>query len=113
MSEAGWSPVLLGSVASLVAGLGTALGALPLLLVRGIPQRAQDVMLGFAAGVMLAAAFFSLIMPALEGSGATASPRATAPLTCSAGCWLGASRPMSMAGSIRRPCACSSTIGAR
>ncbi len=76
MSEAGWSPVLLGSVASLVAGLGTALGALPLLLVRGIPQRAQDVMLGFAAGVMLAAAFFSLIMPALEGSGATASPQA-------------------------------------
>jgi len=89
MSEASWSPVLLGSLASLVAGLGTALGALPLLLVRGIPQRAQDVMLGFAAGVMLAASFVSLIMPALEGADATASPH-TAISLVAVGILLGA-----------------------
>ena len=63
------SPILLGTIASLLAGLATALGALPALVVRQVPERAQDVMLGFAAGVMLAASFFSLIIPGLESAG--------------------------------------------
>jgi ZIP family zinc transporter len=74
-SIAEWPPVLLGSTASLLAGLVTSLGALPALAVRQISERTQDVMLGFAAGVMLAASFFSLIAPALEAAkaqGATA-----------------------------------------
>lgn len=68
-------PIVLGSLASLLAGLATALGALPALVVKQVPQRAQNVMLGFAAGVMLSASFFSLILPALEAAadrGATA-----------------------------------------
>ncbi|WP_414708725.1 ZIP family metal transporter [Ramlibacter sp.] len=46
----------------------TALGALPILFLRRLPQKAEDVMLGGAAGMMLAAAFFSLLVPALEAA---------------------------------------------
>ena len=66
------SPLLLGILASLAAGAATGLGAVPLLLGRPIRGVAEDVLLGFAAGVMLAASFFSLIAPALaaaEGRG--------------------------------------------
>ncbi len=60
---------LLGFLASLVAGLMTGLGALPVLFVRDISRRTQDVMMGFGAGVMLAATSFSLIIPAIEAGG--------------------------------------------
>ena len=60
------SPVLIGFLASLGAGLMTSLGAVPVLFGRTIGIRAQDILLGFAAGVMLAACFFSLIIPAIE-----------------------------------------------
>ena len=53
---------LLGGAAGLSA---TALGALPALFLRGIAQRSEDVMLGLAAGMMLAASSFSLILPGL------------------------------------------------
>ncbi|GAB5377832.1 MAG: hypothetical protein AcusKO_42940 [Acuticoccus sp.] len=62
------SPVLLGFLGSLVAGLMTSVGAVPVLFGR-IPSRAtRDLSLGFAAGVMLAASFFSLIIPALDAA---------------------------------------------
>ncbi len=61
--------MLIGFVASLLAGLSTALGALPVFFVRDLSVRLQDVMMGFGAGVMLAASCFSLILPALEFSG--------------------------------------------
>lgn len=54
---------LLGGMAGFVA---TALGALPALALRSIPQKAEDVMLGLAAGMMLAASAFSLLLPGLE-----------------------------------------------
>ena len=54
---------LIGGTAGFAA---TALGALPALALRGLPQRLEDVMLGFAAGMMLAASAFSLILPGLE-----------------------------------------------
>jgi len=44
----------------------TALGALPILRGAAPSSAARDLALGFAAGVMLAAAFFSLIIPALS-----------------------------------------------
>jgi zinc transporter, ZIP family len=56
-------PVFLGFVASLAAGLVTSLGALPVLFGKDISRRTSDAMLGFAAGVMLAASFLSLIIP--------------------------------------------------
>jgi len=58
--------ILIGLMASLVAGLATGVGALPVLLFKDISDKVLDVMLGFAAGVMLAASSFSLLIPALE-----------------------------------------------
>ena len=46
----------------------TTLGAAPVAFLRTLPQRAEDVMLGGAAGMMLAAAFFSLLLPGLEAA---------------------------------------------
>ncbi len=48
-----------------MAALATALGTLPVLLSQKFSQRSYDTMLGFGAGVMLAASSFSLIIPAL------------------------------------------------
>lgn len=62
------SPVALGFAASAVAGIATGLGALPLLFVRRVAARVQDAMLGFGAGVMLAASCFSLILPGIEAA---------------------------------------------
>lgn len=56
--------------ASLVAGLATGAGALPAAFVGHAGPRAESAMMGFAAGVMLAASFFSLLLPALEQLGA-------------------------------------------
>jgi ZIP family zinc transporter len=44
----------------------TAAGAAIVLLYRDFPRSVLDSMLGFAAGVMIAASFFSLLLPALE-----------------------------------------------
>lgn len=54
---------LLGGAAGFAA---TAAGSLPGILLRTIPARAQDSMLGFAAGMMLAASSFSLIIPGVD-----------------------------------------------
>jgi zinc transporter, ZIP family len=60
--------ILTGVGASLAAGLLTGAGALPVFVVRRISAGLQDAMLGFAAGVMMAASVFSLIVPALEAA---------------------------------------------
>ena len=44
----------------------TALGASLVFLTRTMSRKLLDVMLGFAAGVMIAASFFSLLLPAVE-----------------------------------------------
>lgn len=62
------NPILLGLLGSLAAGLMTAAGALPVFLGREISERTRDALLGFAAGVMLSASFFSLIIPAIEAA---------------------------------------------
>ena len=49
-----------------MAAFATALGTLPVLLSQRLSQRVQDTLLGFGAGVMLAACAFSLIVPAIE-----------------------------------------------
>jgi ZIP family zinc transporter len=54
----------------MAATAATDLGALPALALRQVPARAEGVMLGFAAGVMLAASAFSLIVPSID-AGAT------------------------------------------
>lgn len=57
--------VLLAFGASLVTWLFTALGAAVVLFFKKENARAQTLMLGFAAGVMLAASFWSLLQPAI------------------------------------------------
>jgi ZIP family zinc transporter len=57
------TPMGLALAGSGVAALATALGALPALFIRRISTRWEDIMLGFGAGVMAAAASFSLILP--------------------------------------------------
>lgn len=47
-------------------GLATAIGGLFLLVARRPSERALDTLLGFTAGIMLAATFFSLLVPSLE-----------------------------------------------
>ena len=56
----------IGLVASLLAGLATGVGALPALFFKEISDRLFNTMLGAAAGVMLAATAFSLIIPGAE-----------------------------------------------
>ena len=63
-----WPLIGTATGASALAGFATAVGALPVLGVRSISNRLQSGFLGFAAGVMLAASFFSLILPGLEAA---------------------------------------------
>ncbi len=51
-----------------LCALGTALGAVPVLVIRRMPQAVSDSLLGFGAGVMLAATAFSLIVPGIAAS---------------------------------------------
>ena len=60
------SPVGEGFLGSLGAGLLTAVGAVPILFVRSLSERTQHLLLSVAAGVMLAASFFSLIVPGVD-----------------------------------------------
>lgn len=60
--------VYLGLLGSLLAGLGTGVGALPVLFFSHINKRIQGIFLGFGAGVMLAATSFSLIIPGIEAA---------------------------------------------
>jgi zinc transporter, ZIP family len=55
-----------GFLASLLAGLGTGIGALPVLFFKDVSRNLLNIMLGAAAGVMLAATAFSLIVPGIE-----------------------------------------------
>lgn len=54
---------LWGGTAGFVA---TTLGALPALFFNGLRQKTEDILLGTAAGMMFAAAAFSLLLPGIE-----------------------------------------------
>jgi ZIP family zinc transporter len=57
--------VVIGFLASILAGLATGLGALPALFFKDISKNLFNSMLGAAAGVMLAATAFSLLVPGM------------------------------------------------
>ncbi len=63
-----------GLEASLLAGLATGLGAIPVLFLRRPSERLMAPMLGLAGGMMLAASLFSLLVPAVQS--VAASPAA-------------------------------------
>ncbi len=82
--------VQLALIASLIAGLSTGLGALPVLLVRRLPPRLNAALLGFGGGVMLAAAAFSLLGTAFELYAAESASSLDAVLGTGFGFLLGA-----------------------
>jgi ZIP family zinc transporter len=59
-------PVYQALVATLFTWFMTALGAALVFFFKTIHRRALDAMLGFAAGVMIAASYWSLLAPAIE-----------------------------------------------
>ena len=59
----------LGFGASLAAGMATGVGSLLVLVLRRPSEKLMDAMLGFAAGVMLAATAFGLLVPAIDKGG--------------------------------------------
>ncbi|HOK08974.1 MAG TPA: ZIP family metal transporter [Candidatus Hydrogenedens sp.] len=61
-------PAILALLATSFTWFMTLLGALPALWAKPIPQKVLDGTLGMAAGVMIAASFWSLLEPAIEMS---------------------------------------------
>ncbi|MGD9382227.1 MAG: ZIP family metal transporter [Candidatus Thorarchaeota archaeon] len=59
-------PISLGFLASLLAGGATGLGAIPIFIKDDFSRRTLDILMGIAAGVMLAASAFSLLVPAFD-----------------------------------------------
>ncbi|WP_431191961.1 ZIP family metal transporter [Rubrivivax gelatinosus] len=101
--EALWREVISGRAAvehalfgGLFAALATALGALPALLRHGAEARTRDAMLGFGAGVMLAACSFSLIVPALAAARAAGAGTGAAGLQVAAALIVGAAALMAL-----------------
>ena len=81
---------VLGTFGSLLAGLATGLGALGVFLIRRLNPRIEDGMLSAAAGVMLAATFFSLLLPALDRADALVDSKLLAVSMVGAGLLIGA-----------------------
>lgn len=63
------NPVLLALLATLFTWGLTAAGAAMVFFFKTINKKALNLMLGFAAGVMIAASFWSLLSPAIEMAG--------------------------------------------
>jgi len=69
-------PVLQALLATIFTWLVTALGAVPVFFAKAVSRKLLDTMLGLAAGVMVAASFWSLLAPAIEMSGGSWVPAA-------------------------------------
>lgn len=63
-----YNPVLLALFATLFTWGVTALGSSMVFFFKNINKRVLNIMLGFAAGVMIAASFWSLLAPAIQMS---------------------------------------------
>lgn len=64
-------PAILGLLAGIITWLFTSIGAGAVFLRKQFSRRTLDTLLGFAAGVMLAASVWSLLLPALALAGET------------------------------------------
>jgi ZIP family zinc transporter len=73
-----------------IAALATLAGTLPVLVSRQFSQRMQDTLLGFGAGVMLAASAFSLVIPGLEAARSQGADAWTAGIIIGTGILMGA-----------------------
>jgi zinc transporter, ZIP family len=77
---AGLSPVLQAFLATLFTWGMTALGASLVFGTKNVPRKLLDAMLGFAAGVMIAASFWSLLAPAIDLSAEGSLPEWVPPV---------------------------------
>jgi ZIP family zinc transporter len=68
------NPVMQGLLATLFTWFVTALGASAVFFFKSIDRRILDGMLGFAAGVMIAASFWSLLAPAIAMAEESGTP---------------------------------------
>ncbi|UCD18090.1 MAG: ZIP family metal transporter, partial [Candidatus Zixiibacteriota bacterium] len=68
------SPIIQALLATLFTYFMTASGAAGVFLARELKRKTLDGMLGFAAGVMIAASYWSLLAPAIEMSEGKAVP---------------------------------------
>lgn len=80
------NPSLILALGLVLPGVLTGVGALPIFFTKKVDQRLLDILLGGAAGVMLAATCFSLILPSIESGGGDLR----AVLITSAGIFVGA-----------------------
>ncbi len=69
LRASGGNEVLMGLLAGIFIWILNDLGALPVLFMVRVPKRVQDVGMGLASGIMLAASFTSLILPGVEMGG--------------------------------------------
>lgn len=68
------SPILQSLLAGCFTWFVTALGASVVFLTKTVNRRLLDVMMGFAAGVMIAASVWSLLLPAIDMAAAQGLP---------------------------------------
>jgi len=68
------NPILLALIATLFTWGVTALGSALVVFTKQVSKAILDAMLGFAAGVMIAASYWSLLAPAIEMSKGRISP---------------------------------------
>ena len=85
-----WPVWLIGSLGSLAAGLATGVGALPILVRAEWSAAARAMMLSIAAGVMLGATVFSLLLPSIAIVQEAGGSEARGVLVASCGLLLGA-----------------------
>jgi len=85
----GGEPLRLAVLGGLAGFGATAVGALAGVTLRRLSQRAEDSLLGFAAGMMLAASSFSLILPGLAAAHEMTGSGPQAALTVVGGMALG------------------------
>lgn len=64
-----WDVVRYAVTGSLLAGMATGIGALCVFFIRTFSERVEVLLLSIAAGIMLAASFFSLLQPGVEMAG--------------------------------------------
>lgn len=86
----GLSVFTLGVIGSFAAGAFTAVGAIPVLFGRDMSEFGRTMMLAAAAGIMLGATVFSLIVPGLEIVETRTGSSLQAALVVGAGVLLGA-----------------------
>lgn len=80
----------LANYGGLAGFAATAAGSMLILFLGKVRQRVQDALLGFAAGMMLAASSFSLILPGIEAAESLLNSTVLAALVVAVGLGLGA-----------------------